>query len=159
MITSPSRGLSPDPLGIAVAAAGAVASVMLSGLLFSPVVILPLVCAWACVYSYAPRARDRWPWWVLGQWVSLTALQFIRFLSSGMSWTSLGISAGLAAVTTVVWMALVGLYLVQRRSWRTRQLPQQTEGLGSPLQILQDRWCIPEGVRRLRAFPSERGAG
>lgn len=115
------RNLKPRPIGIVVAVAGLISSLMLGAFLLSPLPMVPLVIVWACVYGYVPGARDRWPWWVLGQWVSLTAMQLTRLLIEGLGWASVWISPVVSGIVTFVWMVLVGLYLVQQRSWRTRR--------------------------------------
>ncbi len=80
------------------------------------------VVAWALVYALGSRRRHVWPWWLLGQWVSMTVVigwAFARLW--GWNWTNFGGALLFGFVAVLVWMLPVGLVQVHRTSWYTRR--------------------------------------
>lgn len=119
------RELKPRSLGILVAIVGVLACVA-PALFFIPVFgALPVVAAWAWVYGYAGHASDRWPWWVMGQWVSLCGVFVVTLLILGLGLPTLWVAPWIATVMTAVWMVPVGLVTAHRHSWATKR-PEET---------------------------------
>lgn len=109
----------PRSIGIIVAVAGVLASLVPIVLLLGGVSSVPVVLVWAGVYGYVPGAKERWPWWVLGQWLSLTAVQAGYLALVGGDWAPFWAAPFGAAITTVIWMGIVGLFAAHTYSWQT----------------------------------------
>ncbi len=78
------RDLKPHFLGIVVAIVGVLACAAPALLLIPGFGVLPVVAVWAWVYGYVGNASGRWPWWVMGQWLSLCAVFVVTLLILGL---------------------------------------------------------------------------
>lgn len=114
-----SQRKKPDTLGIVVAIAGIIASAVASLFLIPAFVLLPVVLIWAGVYSFVGGARQRWPWWMLGQWASFSVVLLVTFLADGLRGMALALAPAIAAVLTVVWMGVVGMVVGHKHGWNT----------------------------------------
>lgn len=119
-------------LAIVVGGAGLLGSIAPSVLLLNGLYGLPVVLVWALVYGYARNAEGRWPWWVMGQWASLSGVFAVAGLAFGAEGGMHPAFGPLAAtVMTVVWMILVGLATVHSRFWFTRRPAEEPLAHGS----------------------------
>jgi len=109
----------PHFLGFVVLIAGIIASAVASLFLVPALVCLPVVFIWAVVYGFMSRARQRWPWWLLGQWASLSVVLLATLLAYGLRGLDLALAPALAAVVTCVWMGIVGMAAGHKHGWNT----------------------------------------
>lgn len=96
--------------------------------------VWPLAAAavtWGLVYALAPRRADRWPWWVLGQWVTLIAMFSLAIarMDNIFNFTVVGAAAIFALIAVAIWMAPVAIAELHRTQWRTRR-PRADSGDG-----------------------------
>ncbi len=124
MVMSPraARGeLKPHFRGILVAIVGVLACAAPALILVPGFGALPVVAAWAWVYGYVGNASGRWPWWVMGQWLSLCAVFVVTLLIMGVGLPTLWVAPWAATLTTAAWMVPVGLVAGHRQSWATKR--------------------------------------
>lgn len=132
-------GRRPLVLGAIVAFAGLLACFAPAFILVNGFYGLPVVVVWALVYAYAPNAAGRWPLWVLGQWLSLTAVFAVVAIVMGNDG---GMPASLALIPagmmTVTWMVLVGMMTAHRHFWVTRRPPVEDSASTAPVDVYSD---------------------
>jgi len=120
--------LKPRSLGVLVAIAGVVACALPSLMLFPGIYGLPIVMIWALVYGSFKGARDRWPWWVAGQWLSLCVVFAIILVTFGAGIGTLWGAPVVAAFVTLVWMVPVALIASQLLGGKSK--PRSLNELG-----------------------------
>lgn len=117
---------SPKPslfMGVLVTLAGIIGGGAGTALFLVPgfVAVVVVAVGWGIVYARAPRAQERWPWWVAGQWLSLV---LVNGMSTALHYgTSYVVLASLASATlaTILWMVPVGLVVGHRAFWATKR--------------------------------------
>lgn len=95
-------------------------------LIWNPVWLLASVAvAWGIVYAVAPRRADRWPWWLLGQWLTLVVIfsVFIERMDDVFSVAVVGIAAIVAVIAVAIWMTPVAIAELHRTQWNTTRPP------------------------------------
>lgn len=115
------RGLKPHFLGVVVAIVGVLACAAPALLLVPGFGALPVVAAWAWVYGYVGNVSGRWPWWVMGQWLSLCAVFVVTLLTLGLGFPTLWAAPWAATLITAAWMVPVGLVAGHRQFWATKR--------------------------------------
>lgn len=85
--------------------------------------VIPLVAVgWGVVYALVPGREGRWPWWVLGQWLTLALVHGVSFtVAEGFAGYVLGLTPATAALATLAWMIPVGLVQLHRTHWNTKR--------------------------------------
>lgn len=112
---------APHAPGVLVAVAGFLACAASAVFLIPPLVVAPVVIVWALVYGYTDGVTGRWPWWVMGQWLSLVVVFAVTLLVSGLGLPTLWVAPSLAVFVTAVWMVPVGLVAGHRAFWSTNR--------------------------------------
>lgn len=115
------HGLNPRSLGIMVAIVGVLACAVPGLFLIPGFGALPVVAVWAWVYGIARDAPGRWPWWVMGQWLSLCVVFVVTLLLLGVGTPTLWVAPWVATIMTAVWMVPVALIVGHRQSWATKR--------------------------------------
>ena len=81
------------------------------------------VALWALVYALLPRRADRWPWWVLGQWLTLTVVFSNEFfvMEDAIGFIVARAGAISAVLGLMIWMGPVAIAELHRTQWHTRR--------------------------------------
>ena len=124
------HGWKPRSPAVQVAVFGVIACVVPGGMFVSGLPALPMVVVWAFAYGYLDNAPGRWPWWVLGQWASLSSLFAVTLNLGGFDFYLVFGGLVVGTLMTIAWMLPIGLVAVHRFSWATR-LP---DGHGKPVE-------------------------